>query len=66
MVIFYNKKLKNSCHLLGNRAEPLKYATMSDVFYYTMREGRFLRPERVYPINPQICYIDRLEFDHVN
>jgi hypothetical protein len=46
MVMFYNKKLKNSCHLLGNRAEPLKYAVRSGVFCCTMCEGAFLETRK--------------------
>jgi hypothetical protein len=38
MVIFYNKKLKNSCHLLENRAELLKNMFMSAVLDYTVHE----------------------------
>jgi len=46
MVIFYNKKLKNLCYLLGNRAEPLKYAAQSSAFYCTMCEGAFLETRK--------------------
>ena len=46
MVIFYNKKLKNSYHLLGNRVEPLKYAVRSGVFCCTMCEEAFLETRK--------------------
>jgi hypothetical protein len=41
-VIFYNKKLKNWCSSLGNKAEPIKYAAMSGAFCHTICEGVLL------------------------